>query len=159
MASLYQQLQFARVSIETVSEGQISELHIGLKGTMNAMFLSDLSKKTREGLRGRALAGKSAGGQTFGYRAVRAFDETGERLRGDLDIHPEEAAVVRRIMEDYAGGLSPKKIAEALNLERIPGPRGGSWGGLDHSWQSRTRHGAPEQRALYRHVYLESADL
>lgn len=114
--------------METVSEGKISELHIGLKGTMNAMFLSDLSKKTREGLRGRALAGKSAGGQTYGYRAVRAFDETGERLRGDLEIHPEEAAVVRRIMADYASGLSPKKIAAALNLERIPGPRGGSWG-------------------------------
>ncbi|MCE8455905.1 recombinase family protein [Rhodovulum sulfidophilum] len=66
IASIYQQLQFVRILIETVSEGLIEEMHIGLKGTMNALFLKDLAKKTREGLRGRAIAGKSAGGLTFG---------------------------------------------------------------------------------------------
>ena len=35
---------------------------------------------------------------------------------------------VRRIFQDYAKGISPKKIAEALNLEGIPGPQGGAWG-------------------------------
>ena len=38
IAGLYQQFQFHGVMIETVSEGQISELHIGLTGTMNALF-------------------------------------------------------------------------------------------------------------------------
>ncbi|NDK36794.1 recombinase family protein, partial [Rhodovulum sulfidophilum] len=128
IASIYQQLQFVRIPIETVSEGEIEEMHIGLKGTMNALFLKDLAKKTREGLRGRAIAGKSAGGLTFGYRAVRAFDATGERIRGDREIDPEEAAVVERILRDYAQGRSPKKIAEQLNREGVPGPRGGSWG-------------------------------
>ncbi|MCE8471806.1 recombinase family protein, partial [Rhodovulum sulfidophilum] len=55
IASIYQQLQFVRIPIETVSEGEIEEMHIGLKGTMNALFLKDLAKKTREGLRGRAI--------------------------------------------------------------------------------------------------------
>ncbi|MCA0851566.1 recombinase family protein, partial [Salipiger thiooxidans] len=128
IASIYQQLQFARIPIETVTEGTIEEMHIGLKGTMNALFLKDLAKKTREGLRGRALAGKSAGGLTYGYRAVRAFDAEGERIRGDREIHPEEAAVVVRVLEAYAAGRSPKKIAEQLNAEGVPGPRGGAWG-------------------------------
>ncbi|MDT0684713.1 recombinase family protein, partial [Roseicyclus sp. F158] len=128
IASIYQQLQFARIPIETVTEGTIEEMHIGLKGTMNALFLKDLAKKTREGLRGRALAGKSAGGLTYGYRAIRALDAEGERIRGDREIHPEEAAVVVRILEAYAAGRSPKKIAERLNAEGVPGPRGGTWG-------------------------------
>ena len=29
----------------TISEGEISELHVGLKGTMNALFLKDLAEK------------------------------------------------------------------------------------------------------------------
>ena len=128
IATIYQQFQFSDVAIETVSEGSISELHIGLKGTMNALFLRDLAKKTREGLRGRALDGKSAGGLTFGYRAVRAFAANGDRIRGDRVIEPGEARVVQRIFSDYAKGLSPNKIAEALNREGIPGPQGGHWG-------------------------------
>ena len=48
IAGLYQKLQFAGVMIETISEGSIDEMHIGLKGTMNALYLKNLGKKTRE---------------------------------------------------------------------------------------------------------------
>ena len=44
--------------IVTLAEGEISELHVGLKGTMNALFLKDLADKTRRGLRGRVEAGQ-----------------------------------------------------------------------------------------------------
>jgi site-specific DNA recombinase len=128
IAQIYQSLLFADVMIETVAEGAISEMHIGLKGTMNAIFLKDLAVKTHRGLKGRALAGKSAGGLTYGYSVVTRFDAKGEPVRGDRTIHAEEAAVVRRIFQDYAKGLSPKKIAEALNIAHIPGPQGGNWG-------------------------------
>jgi DNA invertase Pin-like site-specific DNA recombinase len=128
IAQIYQSLHFADVMIETVAEGAISEMHIGLKGTMNAIFLKDLAVKTHRGMKGRALAGKSAGGLTYGYRVVAQLDHRGEPVRGDRDIHPVEAEVVRRIFKDYAKGISPKKIAEALNVERIPGPQGGQWG-------------------------------
>lgn len=128
IAQIYQSLSFAEVMIETISEGQISEMHIGLKGTMNALFLKDLAVKTHRGLKGRALAGKSAGGLTYGYRAVHKMDANGAPIRGDRVISAEEAAVVRRIFADYAKGISPKKIAEALNVESIPGPQGGQWG-------------------------------
>jgi site-specific DNA recombinase len=128
IAQIYQSLLFAEVMIETVSEGQISEMHIGLKGTMNALFLKDLAVKTHRGLKGRALEGKSAGGLTYGYSTVHKIAPNGDAIRGDRTISSEEAAVVRRIFRDYAKGISPKKIAEALNVEGIPGPQGGEWG-------------------------------
>ena len=45
----------------TLSECDINELHIGLKGTMDALYLKDLADKTRRGLRGRVENGKSGG--------------------------------------------------------------------------------------------------
>ena len=128
IASIYQKLQFQQVMIETVSEGMISEMNIGLKGTMNALFIKDLAIKTHRGLKGRALAGKSAGGKAYGYQNVIHYDASGEPIRGDRKIDPAEAEVVRRIFTDYATGLSPRKIAEALNEEGITGPTGRGWG-------------------------------
>src|SRR5271154_1113452 len=74
IAGLYKRLKFAGIKLVTVAEGEISELHIGLKGTMNALFLKDLADKTRRGLRGRVAAGKSAGGLCYGYDVVRELD-------------------------------------------------------------------------------------
>jgi DNA invertase Pin-like site-specific DNA recombinase len=81
IAQIYQSLAFADVMIETVTEGAISEMHIGLKGTMNAMYLKDFAHKTHRCLKGRALSGKSAGGLTYGYRAVTRLDAKGEPVR------------------------------------------------------------------------------
>lgn len=90
-------------------------MHIWLKGTVNALFLKDLAAKTKRGLKGRALAGKSAGGKAYVYKTVVKFDAAGTPIRGDRTINPGEARVVRRIFTDYANGISPKKIATALN--------------------------------------------
>ncbi|MGO4841616.1 recombinase family protein, partial [Rhizobiaceae sp. 2RAB30] len=61
IAGLYKRMRFAGVTIITLSEGEVSELHIGLKGTMGALYLKDLADKTRRGLRGRVEEGKSGG--------------------------------------------------------------------------------------------------
>ena len=50
---------------------EVNELHIGLKGMMGALYLKDLGEKTRRGLRGRVEAGKSGGGDSYGYDVVR----------------------------------------------------------------------------------------
>ena len=71
IAGLFKQLSFAGVRLITLSEGEIGELHVGLKGTMNALFLKDLAQKTRRGLEGRVRQGKSGGGLCFGYDVVR----------------------------------------------------------------------------------------
>ena len=128
IAGLYKRMRFAGVRIVTLSEGEISNLHVGLKGTMNALFLQDLADKTRRGLRGRIEAGKSGGGLCYGYDVIKRVDEHGEPIRGDRKINETEAAIVRRIFEEYAIGHSSRTIAHKLNAEGIPGPAGRNWG-------------------------------
>src|SRR3954454_23520217 len=48
-AGLFKQLSFAGVRLVTLAEGEVGELHVGLKGTMNALFLRDLAQKTHRG--------------------------------------------------------------------------------------------------------------
>ena len=128
IAGVYKRLSFAGIRIVTLSEGPINELHIGLKGTMNALFLKDLADKTRRGLRGRIEAGKSGGGNSYGYDVVRTIGKDGEPLRGERQINSLQAAIIIRIFTAYAAGVSPRTIAKALNEEHIAGPSGKAWG-------------------------------
>jgi site-specific DNA recombinase len=128
IAAFYKQMQFQGIPIITVAEGEISELHIGLKGTMSSLFLKDLAQKTRRGLEGRIRKGKSAGGITYGYDVVRDLQPGGSVTTGERIINIEQAAIVRRIFEEYASGKSPRTIAFGLNAKSIAGPRHNAWG-------------------------------
>ncbi|MCF3947811.1 recombinase family protein [Acidiphilium iwatense] len=128
IAGLFKRMQFGGVRIVTLSEGDVTHLHIGLKGTMNALFLKDLADKVRRGLRGRVEHGKSGGGNAYGYDVVKKFAANGDPVRGDRTINEAESSIIRRIFEDYAGGKSPKRIATELNRDRIKAPSGGDWG-------------------------------
>ncbi|MEO1602825.1 MAG: recombinase family protein, partial [Pseudomonadota bacterium] len=121
-------MRFAGVRIVTLSEGEITNLHVGLKGTMNALFLQDLADKTRRGLRGRVEAGKSGGGNAYGYDVVRQVAADGAPIRSDRAINTAEARIILRIFEDYAAGRFPRAIAHALNADGIRGPSGKGWG-------------------------------
>ena len=99
------------MNIVTLSEGEIGGLHVGLKGTMNALFLKDLADKTRRGLRGRVEAGCSGGGLCYGYDVAKEFGGGGERINGKRRINEAEREVVRRIFEEFAAGKSPRAIA------------------------------------------------
>src|SRR5579859_238888 len=127
VAAVFKRLRFAGVSIFTLSEGEISELHVGLKGTMNALFLKDLALKTHRGIRGRVEAGKIGGGNAYGYRVVKTLDASGEPVRGEREIDQEQAEIVRRIFREYVAGKGPQKIAADLNCEGIPSPTGKRW--------------------------------
>ncbi|WP_163268689.1 recombinase family protein [Chelativorans alearense] len=128
IAGLFKRMAYSDVKILTLSEGEVTHLHVGLKGTMNALFLKDLADKTRRGQRGRVEAGKSGGGNSYGYDVVKKFDVNGEPIRGGRTINETQAEVVRRIFRNYAAGKSAKTIAFALNKEGIPAPSGGDWG-------------------------------
>ncbi|MEO3476018.1 recombinase family protein, partial [Roseomonas sp. CAU 1739] len=135
VAAFHKLAVFARVEVVTLAEGVISELQVGLKGTMGALYLKDLAQKTHRGLEGRARQGFGTGRLAYGYRAVRTFGADGEPVRGLREIDPACAAVVRRIFRDYVGGASPLAIARALNTEGITGPDGRPW----HDWTIRGR--------------------
>ena len=139
VATLFKHLRFAGVEIVTLAEGAISELHVGLKGTMNALFLKDLAAKTHRGLRGRVEQGKSGGGLCYGYDVVKQSSTDGEPLRGARTINAAEAKIVRRVFRDFAAGVSPRAIAQHLNAEGIPGPAGKLW--IDTTLRGHARRG------------------
>ncbi|WP_085558422.1 recombinase family protein [Azospirillum agricola] len=127
VATLFKHLRFAGLRLVTLAEGDISELHVGLKGTMNALFLKDLAAKTHRGLRGRVEKGKAGGGLCYGYDVVKRLGNDGEPVRGERTVNEAQAAVVRRVFRDFAAGISPRTIARRLNDEGVPGPDGTLW--------------------------------
>lgn len=122
IAALYERLSFLGVSIETLADGRVSEIHVGLKGTMSALFLKDLAQKTRRGQIGRVKAGRIPGGRSYGYDVVEAVDDRGRRI-----INEQEAGIVRRIFAEYAAARGSLAIVRGLNGEGVPGPSGGVW--------------------------------
>ena len=141
IAAIFKRLQFAGVTLTTLAEGEISELHIGLKGTMNALFLKDLADKTRRGQRGRVEKGRIPGGKSYGYNIVHSLKDNGQVERGQRTINEAEASVVRRIFSEYVAGNSPRKIAALLNAEMIPSPRGGQWNASTINGNQKRRNG------------------
>ena len=140
-AAIFKRLQHAEVCLLTLAEGEINELHVGLKGTMNALFLKDLAAKTRRGQRGRVEAGKIPGGNSYGYRIVRRLLEDGSVSTGEREIDGKQAEIVRRIFAEYAAGISPRRIARGLNAEGITAPRGGLWNASTINGSRQRRNG------------------
>ncbi len=141
IAAIYKRLSHAEIKIVTLSEGEVNELHVGLKGTMNALFLKDLAIKTKRGQRGRVEAGKIPGGNSFGYNIVRRLKEDGTVTTGEREINIEQAAIIKRIFEEYAAGQSPRKIASRLNAEGIASPRNGQWNASTINGSRQRRNG------------------
>jgi site-specific DNA recombinase len=75
VAAIYKRLSFAGVRILTLSEGWIEELHVGLKGTMNQLFLKDLAAKTRRGLAGPGGGGVFRGRECLWLQGRAATEE------------------------------------------------------------------------------------
>lgn len=122
-AGLFKRITFAGVRLMTVEDGgDVGDISVGVRGTMNKLYLTQLAAKTRRGLRGRIEAGRSGGGRAFGYRT-----ESTANSKGVMAIEPSEADTVRRIFTDYVAGLSPKHITKALNAEGVRGPSGVAW--------------------------------
>ena len=138
-ANFYKTCAFANVEIFTVSEGLVSEIHVGFSSTINAVFLKKLAQNTHRGLTGTVQDGKSGGGRSYGYR-VPCYPD-GARMVGKLEICEEEALVIRRIFEEYANGRSPLHIAGALNADKIEAPRHKKKNGGSGHWKQNAING------------------
>ncbi|MES3110481.1 recombinase family protein [Sphingomonas aurantiaca] len=126
-AKVYERLQFLGIRLVTVAEGEITRLHVGMKGTMNAEQISATSRKTRDALADRHMKGLNAGGRAYGYELDFQLDARGDRIPGHLKVNASEAAHIVSIYEQYAMGRSAKAIAADLYRRGVPGPRGGKW--------------------------------
>ena len=47
IAGIFKRLRYVSVGIFTLADGEVSDIYVGLKGTMSALFLADLAQKTR----------------------------------------------------------------------------------------------------------------
>jgi DNA invertase Pin-like site-specific DNA recombinase len=120
---LFEKLRFAGLRVIAVAQGidtrsEQADVLVTVHGLVDSLYVKELAKKTHRGLEGAVLRGLHAGGRCFGYRSV-PLDGGGVRL----EIEGNEAAVVRRIFEMSANGMSLKAIAKALNGEKICPPR------------------------------------
>lgn len=89
-------------------------LMLSIKSAIAEHARKEISFRTRRGLEGLALAGKSTGGRCYGYSTPK-HDATGED------------AVVRRIFALATQEVRPAAIARTLNREGVAGPRGPHW--------------------------------
>ena len=88
-------------------------LVLGIKSAIAEHARKEISYRTRRGLQGKAIAGESTGGRTYGY------------LNGKVD--PHEASVIQTIFKLSTERWSRIQIAGYLNGQHEPGPRGGIW--------------------------------
>ncbi|MFT8807222.1 recombinase family protein [Gluconobacter sp.] len=127
VATLFKRLSFEGIAIITLAEGEINELHVGLKGTMNALYIKTIARNTHRGLLGRVTKGKSGGGLCYGYRVIKKIDANCLPIRGDREVITEESEVICRIFRAFAAGQSLRSILVELNRERVSGPMGRAW--------------------------------
>ncbi|MBC7953612.1 MAG: recombinase family protein [Rhodospirillaceae bacterium] len=128
IAAFHETLGYHGVAIWTAHEGRITELHIGFKGTMNALFLRDMKSKVRRGQSARVAAGFAPSSRAYGYRVVRGVvDGKGRNVNGVREINEAEAAIVRRVFREYADGEKVANILARLNQEGVAAPAGGLW--------------------------------
>jgi site-specific DNA recombinase len=124
------------------SRQQNFEIIASVIGAAGELERKEAAYRTRRGLEGRAVAGRPTGGKAYGYIAAR---DTGT---GGIEVNEVEAAVVRRVFEMYAGGMSPRAIAAKLNEEGVPSP-GATWKRTarrhDAKWLASAIHGEEDR--------------
>ena len=100
-------------------------------------FASELEReraqqRTHDALLRKARAGQVTGGRVYGYTNVEVSapgpDGRPTRQYVTRAIHPEQAAVVRRLFTLCADGWGFTRMAKQLNAEHVPPPRPGGAG-------------------------------
>lgn len=99
-------------------------LMAGINGVVDASESERGRRRTLRAMRGAALAGRPAGKPLYGYR--RIYDGTSGALER-VDIVPEQAQVVREIVDRLLHGESVRAVTLDLNDRGIPTATGKAW--------------------------------
>ncbi|MDO5705563.1 MAG: recombinase family protein [Paracoccus sp. (in: a-proteobacteria)] len=134
LATIHKRLTFAGIGIIAIHEGRADAIQVGIRGLMSTLFLDDLKHKIRRRMTGVVSDGRVAGGNAYGYTPVPGQP-------GQPRINDEQAAIVRRIFAEYAGGRSLRDIARGLNDDSIPSLRGTRWNASTINGNAARGHG------------------
>ncbi|WP_081496675.1 recombinase family protein [Novosphingobium sp. AP12] len=132
----------------TLGDGEIDRFKGAIKGLLDEQQRVELRHNIKRGQRDTVAQGRSPAGIAYGYRTANRIDPNGRPVRGLREIDDDQAEIVRRIFRDYAAGVSPVAIAQRLNAEGIPGPRGDRWRATTIR-PDRTRGNGMLQNQLY----------
>jgi DNA invertase Pin-like site-specific DNA recombinase len=88
-------------------------------------YAMNLREEARKGQMAKAQAGGWFCQAPIGYRNVQRSD--GRHVTALIEVDPERAAIVRRIFEMYNAGEHILGIAQRLNREGVPSPKGKRW--------------------------------
>lgn len=133
ISQIHKMLSFNGVKIETATDGEISKVHIGMKGFVNDIFLDGLRDKTKRGKRASAEKGVMQMSRVYGYRRRKALDKNGKVVKGQFEVDEAESEVVQQIFEMFVEeDLPTYEIARRLNKRGLTSPRESrsGWGGI-----------------------------
>jgi DNA invertase Pin-like site-specific DNA recombinase len=116
-----------------------------IKGIGDEQYVRGLSQKVHRGQEGCIRRGYAAGGTCYGYKN-RSIPDPGQSGRGStirtlgvmMEIIPEEAEVVRRIMQMRAEGMGFGTICKILNAESVTAPKRKYKGRISQRWYPST---------------------
>ncbi len=146
---IFERIKYAGARWFTLQTGEITEMIVTVMALMDSQFRTNLRENVKRGQHGAVRSGRFAAGFAYGYRPIAKADEAGNPIRGLREPDPEMAKIIIRIFEEYRDGLSPKMIAERLNGEGLPSPRGGLWVATTISGDKKRKNGI-----LHNRVYL-----
>jgi hypothetical protein len=108
---------------QPMGEGPESILFESIMEGYAEYYSENLSRNVKRGMTENALAGKSIGGRTLGYKAVNGY----------YVIDEVEAQAVHKAFEMYDQGYGKKTIIDTLNADGYKGRQGGklSFSALD----------------------------
>ncbi len=112
------EVHFEKENIKTLSKD--GELML----TVLSSFAEEESRSVSENLKWRVKNKFDRGEMIINTSRFLGYDKD---EYGELIINKKEAAIVRRIFEDYIAGNGAFKIANALNVEGIPTVAGARW--------------------------------
>ena len=97
LPEIYKRLRFKQIEIWTVQDGPAGEIDVGGKGPSRSSVSVRPCTKMKRGQAGVIRDGRHNGGRSTGIVRCQAKPAS-------LEIHEDEAALVRRIFDSYANG-------------------------------------------------------
>lgn len=151
---LFDELQTGGVTLECVTErfedSAVGRFILAARAFVAEVEREKIVERTTRGKTERAKSGRIPQGNGKGLYGYLYDPTTGRRA-----VHPEQAAVVRRIFADVLAGRAVVAIARSLNAVGIPAFSGGIWypWTLNRLMENETYTG----RTIYRRTVAKQA--